>query len=67
MAGYPRGGKLTVLNPVPPIRRVWRRASELPSAKSQPNLSFCIRLPYRVTLYRQGDSYRLHLKGLQTA
>jgi hypothetical protein len=30
-----RGGKLTVLNPVPPIRRVWLRASEVLSAKSQ--------------------------------
>ena len=35
MAERMRGGKLTVLNPVPPIRRVWLRASEVLSAKSQ--------------------------------
>ena len=42
------GGKLTVLNPVPPIRRVWLRATEALSAKSQvlPILSIWIRLPY---------------------
>ena len=35
MAERIRGGKLTVLNPVPPIRRVWLRASEALSAQSQ--------------------------------
>jgi hypothetical protein len=35
MAERIRGGKLTVLNPAPPIRRVWLRASQVLSAKSQ--------------------------------
>ena len=47
MAEHIRGGKLTVLNPVPPIRRIWLRASVVLSAKSQvsPILSFWIRVP----------------------
>ena len=32
MAERIRGGKLTVLNPVPPMRRVWLRASQVLSA-----------------------------------
>ena len=61
-----RGGKLTVLNPVPPIRRIWLRASEALSAGSQvsPTLSLWIRLSYQLTLRVQGDSYRLHLVRL---
>ena len=54
MAERIRGGKLTVLNPAPPIRRVWLRASEVLSTKSKvsPNLSVWSRLLHRLTLYR---------------
>lgn len=65
MAERIRGGKLTVLNPVPPIRRVWLRASQALSAQSQILLILFV-LDYRLTLYLQGDSYLVYLKRLDT-
>lgn len=70
MAEYPRirGGKLTVLNPVPAIRRVWLRASEALSTNTRvsPILLFWIPLLQELTLYPQGDCYQPYLKRLET-